>query len=374
MALTLLITFLVAFPAIAQEQRTDQNVVLRSDEVINQDFFATGSNITLAGTVNGDAYVAGGTVIIEGTINGDLLVAGGTIDIRGRVVEDVRAVGGQINVSGDIGGNISTAGGSVNLTDAGNITGSLSNASGSLSVFAPVGRGATFSSGQAILGNRIGGDILASVGQLTLTPQAQVAGNLTYISSTQAQISPGAQISGQVTQRQPAPSSRFDPAKFFAEASLITALISFLSSLLIGLLFLYFLPSFTLGVAAKVRARPGFSLLVGFLAAILFPILLIILMVTVIGIPLALILLAVFLTFAYLAKIFVSIAIGQLVLKLFNTKSASYWALILGLVIYELLFLIPIFGWIIAFLIILLGFGAVLLTLQGYYRGLKTER
>lgn len=313
--LALMMPFFWVFPILAQEQRGDQNVILKSDEIVEGDLFASGNNVVISGTVNGDTYLAGGTVVVEGTINGDLLVAGGIVDIKGRVIEDVRAIGGQINVSGNIGGNISTI-----------------------------------------------------TGQLILAPNAQVVGNLINLGSNPAQISPQAQILGQIIQNPPPQTPTFEQFRFFTQVSLIGALVSFLSSLVIGLLLLHFLPKVTQDIAAKAWNKPWLSLLIGFLTIIIFPILCLILLITLVGIPLALILAVSILIFMYLAKIFVAVLIGQKVFQLFKTKVASYWALILGLVIYELLLLIPIFGWIVAIVIILLGLGAILLILNDYYQ------
>ncbi len=82
--------FLTSKSVYAQEfesnsSRMGSNVVVGSDEVVDRNFFASGQNVTISGTINGDLYATGGTIIIDGVVNGDVLVAGGVVRITGKV-------------------------------------------------------------------------------------------------------------------------------------------------------------------------------------------------------------------------------------------------------------------------------------------------
>lgn len=366
--------FLVS-PSFAQEGNNGPNtVVLPQNEVVNNDYFASGGTVILSGTVNGDAYLAGSNIVVEGTVNGDLLAVGGTVEIRGTVASDARVIGGQVNVSGNssIGRNFSVVGGQVNLSDGAVLGGNVTVASGNFSVFAPVTGNINASSGQITLGNTIGGEVNANVGRLVLTPSVNIAGNLNYTSTTPAEIQPGATVRGQITQNQP--SGAPEPQKvlgIFVVSKLLIQLFSFLGALIVGLLLLRFLPGITLKIAEAVYERPWLSLGLGLLTLIVFPIIFIILLVTVIGIPLALILLVIFLVALYLTKIFVSITIGKIIFGWFNQKVSVYWALIAGLIIYYLVTLIPVVGGIIALLVATAGLGAVLLSREYLFRRSK---
>lgn len=374
-------TFLVGIfssSAISVYAEENKNVVLSKDQVINRDYFATGDNITLSGTVNGDAYIAGGNVIIEGVVNGDLLAAGGNVNIRGKVRDDVRVAGGQITITGEVGRNITALGGSVNIADSANVTGSLTAGTGSLSVFAPIGKEANFGAGQATIGNTINGDVQAGVGQLTMTSNAKVLGNLTYWSEETARIDPGAEVSGATTHNLP-PAPRkveIDEAKGAAALAGIGSvfnILSFLAALVVGLLLITFMPVYSQQTANLILQKPFLSLGVGFLAILLAPFIFIVLLITIIGIPLNLILLSGLLIFIYLAKIFVSIAIGQKVLLLLSKKAALGWAFVLGLFIYYVLTLIPILGFVFWMIAGLIGVGAILLERKYVYSDLRKK-
>ncbi|MCL5073086.1 MAG: hypothetical protein M1308_19690 [Actinobacteria bacterium] len=369
--------FGIALPASAQNTDKKQtNIVLPQNQTVNNDYFASGDNVTLSGTVNGDAYVAGGNVVIEGTVNGDLLVAGGNVNIRGRVTNDVRAAGGQVNVSGNIGGNLTVAGGSINITDAARLTGSLVAAGGSLEVFAPIGKEANIAGGQITLGNSVAKFVNASVGQLTVTSRARINGDLNYWSNTKANIQQGAVVEGQTRQNlveRPREPKLQDVAGAFAAASLFFKIVSFLSYLVVGLLLIRFAPVYSREIGNTVIKNPWMSLLVGFLAFILAPILFVMLLITIIGIPLALILLAVFLIKLFLSVIFASLAIGYLILKQSEKNVNLNWALVLGLIIYEIATLIPVLGGLVTLFAFLFGLGAILIAEKNIYLSLKSK-
>ncbi|OGD86591.1 hypothetical protein A2Z23_02160, partial [Candidatus Curtissbacteria bacterium RBG_16_39_7] len=365
--LFLTLPFILATLAFAaNNERQQKVVVLPKDEIVNKDYFAAGDSVTLSGTVNGDAYLAGGNVVVEGTVNGDLIAAGGMLDIRGKVTNDVRVAGGQVVVSAKIDRNLTVAGGSVNITDSAKIAGSVVSGAGNLSIFAPIGKGITIGAGQVTVGNTVVGDIFGGVGQIILTPSAKVSGDLTYWSQSSAQIQPGAQVLGKSTHNLP-PAKAIEgvkPTKILGVVtgvSLVFKIISLLSSFIIGLLLLKFFPTYTQRTVNIVAQKPWASLGIGFLTVVLTPIVFVILLITIIGIPIAMILLATFLIVVYFTRIFVSLLIGQKISAILGRKVGSGWSLILGLIIYGIITIPPVIGGIVTLLVVLFGLGAILL-------------
>jgi len=372
---TLLLLPLVLTSSIfAQQIERSEVTLVEKGEVINQDYFAAGEKVTVAGTVNGDAYLAGGNIIVEGEINGDLMAAGGTVIVRGKISQDVRVAAGQIVISGEVGGNITSLGGSVTITDSAKVNGSLTAATGNLSVFAPIGKGATIGVGEATISNIVGGNIQAGVGSLTLGPNAQIDGDLTYVSENVADIQSGAQISGKTTHNLPPKPDKEKAAKAITAAALIFKVISFVAILLIGLLLLKFFPTFTNKIAQTIEQKPRAALGFGLIAVILAPILIVLLLITVIGIPISLILLFAFLITLYFSKIFVSLVIGKKTFKWINQKAGDYQALFVGLIIYYLITALPIIGTIVSILAILAGVGAVLIIKKELYSQFRSKK
>lgn len=366
----LVFAFVLVFPTnVLGDNNTQSVVTLPKDQTVNKDYFAQGGIVNVLGVINGDAYIFGRSVVVDGTINGDLIVAGGTVDIRGKVSNDIRVAGGQVIISGETGGNITAAGGTVNLIDSAKVGGSLVAGAGNLNVMAPIGKGANIAANQIILGNSIGGDVDAKATQLTLLPKADISGNLIYQSNNSAQIESGARVAGKTTQNftprnEPQPGGA---AKAIGGFILISQIINFISSLIIGLLLIYFLPRFILGVSGEIIQRPVVSLIIGLIALIVIPVIIFLLFITIIGLPLGLILLALYLIALYLAKIFVSLTIGRWVLGMFNSKLKNGWALFLGLIIYEVFSLIPIVNIFTGLLVIFAGLGGLYLYFRNLY-------
>ncbi|MCL5784959.1 MAG: polymer-forming cytoskeletal protein [Patescibacteria group bacterium] len=351
------------FPANIFAQGNQNISVLPQNEVVNKDYFASGNSVTLAGTVNGDAYLAGGNIINEGTINGDLLIAGGTVDIRGNITGNVRVVGGQVTIGLAGKSNLSVAAGSVNIVNSAKVGGSAAVTAGSADIAGPIGKEVNITSGQTTISSSIGGDVNAN-GPVTLTSTADIGGNFDYLSSTPAQIQPGAKIAGKTTQHLPPPQTQAGAkgiAAAFEGAKIAATLVYFISYLIVGLLMLYFMPIFTRKISDAVKEKPWASLGIGILVTIITPIVVLVLLVTILAIPLALILLAFYLIAIFLSKIFVSLVIGQKILGAFQQQISPYWALVLGLVIYAILTLIPVIGIITSLVFTFLGLGALFL-------------
>lgn len=351
-------------------------VTVPAGTVIDRDYFAAGETVEISGTVNGDVYAAGGQVVVDGTINGDLLAAGGTVTLSGTVAQDLRLVGGQITISGAIGRNGTIAGGNVEMTPSASIGGGLVAGAGHLHLAAPIGGEARLAAGRATVSNRIGGALNAIVGSLRLTSTAVVAGGVTYASREEASIDERATVSGPVVrQRAPevVPPSGEEVLGFLAGLWLTAAVANFVSTLVLGLLFLHFYPNSTEVAISQLRERPLGVFGLGFFALIGAPVAVGLLSLTILGLPLAFILLIWFLLLLYIGRIFVIQWAGHLLLDRLGKAHHRRSAFLAGLALYFLLTLIPFFGGLLTFLVLIAGLGATLLTQKMLYSQLRTQ-
>ncbi len=137
------------------------------------------------------------------------------------------------------------------------------------------------------------------------------------------------------------------------------ALYGFLINLMLGAVFLLLLPDFSRAVAEIGRRRPLRITVIGLLALILIPVLLTLLAITVIGIPIAIVGLFVFLFLLWLSTVYGGFAIGSAILD--RTDTVNRWlALVLGLGMVFVLGMIPYVGGLILFLVLLFGMGAII--------------
>lgn len=115
----------------------------RKGDLLHEDVFVakgqtsggvyTDKSITVDGIMTGDAVSIGGaSVTVKGEVTGDLVSMGGVVDVSGLVKGDVVSMGGPVAVSGRVGGDISNIGGKVELTGSGQVDGDISALGGTV--------------------------------------------------------------------------------------------------------------------------------------------------------------------------------------------------------------------------------------------------
>ncbi len=364
--------------------KTNQNtvVVLPKDEVVDTNYFAAGDTVTLSGTVNGDAYLAGGVVNIEGTVNGDLIAAGGVIYIRGTVTQDVRVAGGQVIITGTIERNLTVVGGAATVADSGRVGGSVVGAGGSVQIYSAIPSDVNIAAGELTIGNTVGGNVFAAVGTLTMSPSANIEGNLTYMSEEPINIQKGATVSGTIREekRLQMEKEKFkDKAEIAAKAGksfFYTAkFINIITAFLVGLLFIFLFPKYSATITKQVSEKTWTSMGVGLLTLILAPIVALLLLVTIVGVPIGFLLIVAYFFSIFFAKIFVALVIGSKLINMVSHEKYHHAVVLgLGLLVYLIVSSIPVLGAIVVLLTVITGVGAILLAKIEYYRLLKDKK
>jgi len=299
-------------------------------------------------------------------VAGDLFAAGNTIDVTGEVQGSLRVVGSSITINGKVGRNILSAGNNLMINDGATIGGHITFAGAGLIVNAPVGGEIQAAVGDMVLNSTVGGDVNLQMGNgnkekshLLLSPKSVISGDLNYKSFAQAEIQAGAQILGK-TNYTPMEIAKSKPQiyAFLGTLALAFGIFGFLSLLLMGLIIIYLVPKMADRVCASMKEAPWKNVGIGFVGLVTIPVAAIILFVTILGIPLGMILLFGLCVAMYLSKAFVAIAIGRLISDRFHIH--KIFSLIFGLLLFTIVGLIPIIGWLAAFLATLWAFGAIL--------------
>ena len=356
-----------------QESRASKVITVPKGTEITKDFYVTGGDVVeISGTVNGDVLVGAGQLTIDGTVNGDVLAAGGVLNISGDVRDDVRIAGGQISLTGNIGRNLTVGGGDVNIGENAVIVGGIVVGAGNLRLAGEVGGDVLVGSGNTTLSGIIGGDVEIYTGALVVSSGADIAGDLVYTSEEEATIDKQASVSGQLLQKTP-PVVVADADKKVSQAleglvalKFQAKLVSFLSALLVGMILIKLFPKYGDLVKETLQNNPWKALLWGSLFLFLTPLAFIALLITVLGIPLALFGLMALGTYIYLSKIFVGYWLGDKIPL--GDKSNSYLSFALGLAAYYILTLVPVLGGFVSFAALLFGMGAGLLACKEYYQ------
>ncbi len=369
LATILIITLLMMFavvPVLAFDARSGQTVTVASGEVVDDDLYASAYTVIVDGTINGDLWAAGRTITVNGVVNGSVMATGQTININGDVDYAVRAAGGALNISGNVNGDLIVGCSELNIASIAKIDGDLLFGAGIALIDGLVEGDIKGEGGEITISDGVKGNVDLEVKSLTILPTANIQGNLTYTSEEEADIQSGAQIGGITTHKLPeVKEERAKPFPFVLFPGIGGKVIGFLMALIAGLVIILVAPRRLTSVAESIRSKPGPSAGWGAIILFLTPIAAIIVCITIIGIPVGLIVLALWGIAIYLAQIPVGLFIGRWIIGHFRKvegKAIMVGALALGLVILRLLMLIPHSGFFIGLAIILFGLGAVVVS------------
>jgi len=348
-----------------------------SSEEILDDTYAAGGIVTIDSDVEGDLFVAGGSLTINGNINGDLVIAGGQITVNGDVSDDVRAGGGSVFINGNIGDDLITTGGQLNISAESLIGGSLIIGSGFANILGTINEDIRGDIGKMVFGGTVYGDINVKVqNTITLTKKAKINGNLIYSGLRKAELNED-QIEGfieynEVTTQQTNIGKTVE--SFFSKLHIIFKLAGYLSMLIIAFILSMLFPATLIPVANIQKKHPWRSMGLGLIITLCTIASIIILGITLIGLPLAGILLAVFLVTMYLAKIYVGFFIGRLLISPKKiTKGKLFGVTALGMLLVEIIALVPFVGILIVGLATFIGFGALWTYKKSIYKKLNLQ-
>jgi hypothetical protein len=309
-----------------------------------------GANVLVSGAVAGDVSVAGGTVSVLSDVTGDVRLLGGTVIVQSGVGEDLLIAGGQVTLGGD------------------GVLGEVVIAGGQISITAPVKGDVRVYGGEVFLDSVIDGDVLIQADKIILGENAVLNGNFVYTSVAEASIAEGALIVGETvyTPSEGNAGEKLDKASviaFFAVLAGGVFLAKFFMLLLGALLFGYFFRRFAREVVARGVAKPWNQLGRGVVWVIVLPVVSVLLLTTIIGIPLGVLGLFVFGAVMIVGSFAAAILSGSVVHK-WITKSSEYrvdWkTILLGVFMYGVVFsLVPFIGWVIKMAVFLVALGAM---------------
>jgi hypothetical protein len=341
----------------AQSFKSGDNVTVAANETINNMLFAGGTNIDIAGTVNGDVYCAGQTITISGTVNGDVFCAGQTVNISGKVTGDIRIGGQTVNLSGNIEGS-ATIGAQNFLVENGSVIGrDLLGGSQNTTINGKIGRDSVIGSQNLTINGKIGRNVKGGVETITIGSSGRVGGSVDYYGTTDPTINAGGKIVGSTTRTNP-PERKTDgfitPFAFTVAAFLYILIAMIVLALtLVGL----FPRIFEEATASAVK-KPGTTALVGIVSMILAPVLIIMLLITAVGAPLAILTLLLGIVIAILSGPFTGYLLGRLITR---TSKQYGWTMLFGISILVVTFFIPIVGCITMLASMIFGTGMVLM-------------
>jgi hypothetical protein len=209
------------------------------------------------------------------------------------------------------------------------------------------------------LGGRWGGHVRIHAREIRLVPGTAIAGDLVYTSPKTLAYDSSVAIAGTVKQiKNPLPDTSL-------QSSLVIHGYLFLAALLVGLPFVGLFPMLAGGAVRKLRTAPWRVLAAGGLAILLGPFLVGFAFMTIVGIPLAFLLGALYAALAYLSHIVVALWLGHRLLRAQGPQTFArvLSALATGLFVLYFAAALPGVASLILFPVLVLGTGSLVLAL-----------
>ena len=368
MALAVLITPLAVS---AYAVKKGDSVYAPKGETIEGNLYAVAANITIDGDVMGDIICAGQSINISGKVAGDIICAGQSINISGKIGGSLRLIGETINYSGQTARNGAVLGATIITSDDSTIGWDLLALGNIFEFRGDIGGYLNGYLGKANIAGKVGKNIKLNFGSknanqqpLLIASSAEINGDVSYTADQAAVIENNAVISGKIIHNLPIVAAK--RAGFFSFSWWWVGIISIFSALVVGLVLISFWREAIIKTTDLMANRVGASLGRGILVLVLTLPLTFVLLVTIIGIPLSLILMALWLVSLYVSKVIIGIMVGRkLANKFFPLKKDSLiFSMILGIVICFLIFSLPIIGKILALLAMVWGLGGITLALK----------
>jgi len=356
LSLLILSIFVFSEVATAQSVKTGETVTVAAGEKVDSLLFASGTNIDIAGTVNGDVFCAGQNVTISGTVRGDVFCAGQAINVSGKIEGSVRLAGQTVTLGGTVGGSATVTSQTLLLDKNSFVQRDLVGGAQTVALNGIIGRDVAIGASNIAINGQVGRNIKSEVETLTVGSAGRVGGDVDYTSNTSATVNSGGKITGTVTrtpQKQQTRNNSYAPFAFMFFSFVYT----FVTLLILALALVLLIPSVLHEASSKTLSSPGRVVLTGLVGVIIVPIFISALLISVIGLPLGILALLMWLVVVILSGPFTGYTLGRLILK---TEKNPIFIMFSGASLLLVSYFIPIIGFLTVIAAYLFGVGMIL--------------
>ncbi len=340
---------LAALPLVMGSLRITGRIIVPEGEVLEEDLYAIGNLVSVEGTVRGDVFAISSEIRISGTVEGDVIgLVGGPVQITGKVEGAVRVAALRLGVDGSVGDDL---GAFVVEADLSGLIGrDVLFIGGEASISGSVGRDLRLQAIRLGIDGDIGRGIFARVNSLTFGSGARVLGDVLYKASSDAKVADDVVIGGQFTRQ-----AILAPVWAKAVGRAVSVL-SLFALIVAGLTASWVFRSTSERAVRVVEDRPLRSGLIGLGLLATPPLLVAPLFLTLVGIPVALFVLLLWLLALVLGPIPAVTRFGGLLLQ---GNSSAAVALVVGAVAWRgVMWLLPLIAAFVYLLVLVVGLGA----------------
>lgn len=377
--LALLVTTLVAgapAPGRALDLRFEQqHVTVQASETVSETLAASAESIVIDGVVDGDLLALAESIDIRGKVRGNVIAGGREVVVTGQVDGSLHVVCGVCSIEGEVTGNLYGAGERVNVRDSARIGRDAFLFGDNVQMDGSAGRDLWTGASSFELHGSVARDVASHTERINVFETASIGGDLDVKTSPNGSvdIASAAAIRGETTQAEvehpmPHPKNRLSDPGFYMRVLVFIA-----SAFLVGMVLHAVFPRL-FGARLDTAGDFGRCLGFGFAALIATPLVLLLCVLTVVGIPIGVIGLFVYVTMLFVSLIVIAALVGSALTGAEPTSTHGFGtALLLGLVIVAVAMNLPFLGAPLRLLVGLAGMGLLVVTAIDTWRERRAE-
>lgn len=333
--------------------RSGDVVSVDASQALKGDFYGLGSTVTLSGPAEHDAYLGGSAVTVNAPVAQDLVIVGGSVQVHSEVTDDLRVIGAEVTLGGTVKGDVVVVGGTFTVLSTAHIEGDILFFGGTLIVEGDVDGSVHGYAQTARINAAIGGDLLMTTTQaLVLSDRAHVTGNVSYTSRIELSRAQDSVVTGDVR--------RHDPVTAHSEDSIEGLAFSAFALLFLAASFFVLARPKVEVFVREAFARPGQNGLIGLAIFLVLPFASLILLVSVVGIPLGILGLSLYVALMPLSIGLSVLFLGHTIERLFLKRNhMKFTTLALGVSGFIILAVLPFVGFFAVSALCLISMGAI---------------
>ena len=379
----------------------------KADSVYDDDVFMTGNKIKFDSEIRGDLFAACNEMVQSSIVDGNFNSFCQSIQSLGPVGGSFRSFARYISCNAPIGRNVLAFGQEITIGPNVEIGKDAQLFAANIIFQGDVKGDLEVSGGQITFTGSVSGCFRFEGGDLVIGPDAVIEGDLIYETPDKADISSSARITGEVrwtrAERKESEESGWvtfgkvstwliSHRGYFLFMTIISLLIFIVSAIpfpavmsmvvlwimlaISGNILILLSKGMALSTEQSLTTRLFPSLGIGFVILFLAPIVAVVLLLTIIGAPLGAVLILLFGAGCFAGGIYASLFIGRKICELLGIGGGKpgYLCFTIGMVILVALSFIPVIGYLLTMVVLMMGLGGLTLALfsKSEIRGEKT--
>lgn len=337
-----------------------ENYTLPAGETQHSDVIVAGNFAHIDGTVEGDVIAFVQDIDITGRVEGDVIVFARSLRVSGQVDGNVRSYSQFTVISGNVARNVTAGCETFQLEPGAKIGWGLILGANNAVLSGDIGRNLLAGTKSTEIDGTVGGNVTMALQHTTIGPHAEIRGATRIQGQYEPDVSATAKLGSPIEFTHRHKTSHYREGKFYVHRVLHWG-----AAFVLGLVLLALLPTMFDRIT---RAGRSTASLIGILILPGIPIIAIIACITLVGIPLALLVLFLYIVALYASQIFVGEIVGEMLMGRPVGFGGLLGRMAVGLLIVQALSLVPHVGGWVTFVVLVWGLGAISVALFRTFR------